>query len=399
MIQKTKPIPVIHNSLYNFSISLKGGQAEEASLAKSAKPGNAYLNNKYPSPTVGLIAHFTNTSDVIENSTKYGQNASAGRVLTLSPESQIYTNVDILKPANYTVALRANTCKESCSFLRVAIQNKDNNSIVRTETISLKQDANYTNTKSVSDEDKINNNSNNVKNKDYDSDKYNEGELKWVYLNRSVYLDQGKYEIKIYSGSKSKIDLDSVAVYSNNDNDNKNNSPSIFYADKKGNDTSDDVFSLKTESSPAYLAGYKKINPTKYEVKIENATRPYMMSLAETYDPLWMASYYYDTKDDVSDNSSSGGSSGSSSSNNNNNNNIKKIASIPLYSIINGFYINKTGDYTLTIEYEPQRWFIWAGIISITALILSVTFLYYKKKKCSGGSTLNDILVLYFISS
>jgi len=65
-----------------------------------------------------------------------------------------------------------------------------------------------------------------------------------------------------------------------------------------------------------------------------------MISFAEVYDLVWIA--YCDDSDN----------------NNNQNNNTKnntsnhfKTSSLPLYSVVNGFYINKTGNYNLTIEY------------------------------------------------
>jgi len=53
-----------------------------------------------------------------------------------------------------------------------------------------------------------------------------------------------------------------------------------------------------------------------------------MLVFTEAYDPLWVAYV-----------------------------NGEKINSIPLYGVINGFWINQTGQLTITIEYEPQRWF------------------------------------------
>lgn len=98
-------------------------------------------------------------------------------------------------------------------------------------------------------------------------------------------------------------------------------------------------------------------------MEIKNATRPYMLSLAETYDPLWIACY------DITNRGTD---------DNDNNNFI--ISSIPLYSIINGFYLNKTGDYTLTIEYQPQKWFIQGAIISIITAISILTILLLSRK-------------------
>ena len=92
-----------------------------------------------------------------------------------------------------------------------------------------------------------------------------------------------------------------------------------------------------------------------------------MLSFAESYDPLWVA---YDKNKSI------------------------KVNSIPLYSVINGFYINKTGNYELTIEYTPQRYFYVGSIISITTLILLLGYLIYdhlknrpKKQKPAAPTT------------
>lgn len=94
----------------------------------------------------------------------------------------------------------------------MAIEDKDNNNIIRTETISLREDRNNNNnTNSFSDENNISSND-----RENAINKHNSSELKWLYLKSGIYLNQGKYEIKVHSTSNSKIDLDSVIVYSNN---------------------------------------------------------------------------------------------------------------------------------------------------------------------------------------
>ena len=98
---------------------------------------------------------------------------------------------------------------------------------------------------------------------------------------------------------------------------------------------------------------YSRINPTLWKVYI-NATEPFMLSFAEPYDPLWVCYI-----------------------------NGKKIRSIPLYGIINGFWIDQTGLLEISIEYEPQKWFYMGSIISVSTLIACITYLIYDwiKKK------------------
>jgi len=58
-----------------------------------------------------------------------------------------------------------------------------------------------------------------------------------------------------------------------------------------------------------------------------------MLSFAEAYDPLWEARVYKDGRK------------------------IETVKSIPLYSVINGFWINETGNLEIIIRYTPQDWF------------------------------------------
>jgi hypothetical protein len=119
-----------------------------------------------------------------------------------------------------------------------------------------------------------------------------------------------------------------------------------IYSTEKENETLEDIFT--TNETPATILNYTKIDPTKYIVKV-NAIKPYMLSFAESYDPLWIA--YVDYNKD-------------------------KSRSVPLYSVINGFWINKTGEYELIIEYEPQRWFYIGSIITIVSLFVSFFTLF-----------------------
>ncbi|MCD4665497.1 MAG: energy-coupling factor transporter transmembrane protein EcfT [Bacteroidales bacterium] len=145
-------------------------------------------------------------------------------------------------------------------------------------------------------------------------------------LPNTIWLDN----VRTYGHSPSQIDV--LWIYS-----------------AKENETIDDIFSPK--ENPAKIITYEKVDPTKYIIKI-NATSPFMLSFAESYDPLWVA--YVDGTE---------------------------YQPVPLYSIINGFWINKTGDLEIVLRYKPQDWFEIGSIISITALIGCVGYLLYDWKK------------------
>jgi len=98
---------------------------------------------------------------------------------------------------------------------------------------------------------------------------------------------------------------------------------------------------------------YEKINPTRYMVNIKNATQPFFLVFSTSFNPNWEATYTI-------------------------NNEI-----INPHFLANGYanawYINKTGTYTITLEFWPQKLFYIGSAISITTLILCI--LYISKNK------------------
>jgi hypothetical protein len=190
----------------------------------------------------------------------------------------------------------------------------------------------------------------------------NSSGLKWLYSNSTYALKKGIYDLEIYSDSQT--DLDSVILYQvDNGNGSKKGNFSGNVDSRKQYKTLIDIFDTEN-SLPAKIVDYKKISPAKHIVDIENATSPYIISFAETYDPLWVA--YTDT--------------GNGNNNHDKNNNFK-TSSIPLYSVINGFYVNKTGNYSLVIEFQPQKWFIEAGTVSLLTLISILTIYFISTQR------------------
>jgi len=98
---------------------------------------------------------------------------------------------------------------------------------------------------------------------------------------------------------------------------------------------------------------YKKINPTKYLVNIENARDPFYLVQLENYDPYWSAKI--------------------------DKNKIKEHEKI--YGYANSWYINKKGDYNVVIEYTPQKYFYFSLFISLTFLLILIIYLFYLKNK------------------
>lgn len=104
---------------------------------------------------------------------------------------------------------------------------------------------------------------------------------------------------------------------------------------------------------------YKKVSAEEYRVQVRGATKPFILTLAETYDGLWVA----ETR---------GG---------------KKIESVPMYATINGFPIDKTGNFELTVRYRLQSWLSAGLAISlITILACIVCLLYFWRRRLITGA-------------
>lgn len=123
----------------------------------------------------------------------------------------------------------------------------------------------------------------------------------------------------------------------------------------------DDVRVEKIFSNPIFIKGsllernikipslnFKKINPNKYEIKVKNATDPYFLVFSESYHPGWKASV--------------GGEH------------------LTLNGFANAWYIEKTGDYQIILDFRPQRIYYISISVSVFALFASMIYLLIKKK-------------------
>jgi hypothetical protein len=106
---------------------------------------------------------------------------------------------------------------------------------------------------------------------------------------------------------------------------------------------------------------YMRISPVEYKATVSNAMSPFCLVLSDTYDSGWVVQF-----DELNEATQS-----------------KTPA--PYYFKANGYanawYINKTGSYTITIEYEPQTWFYYGSIISISTLTVCAVYLTYEFAK------------------
>lgn len=111
------------------------------------------------------------------------------------------------------------------------------------------------------------------------------------------------------------------------------------------------IFNNTTQNQPATILSYTKINPTRIMATV-NATQPFILAISEALDQAWTAYA-----------------------------NGKQIKPTPLYLGLAGFYINQTGQIEITIEYEPQKWFYYGSLISVTTFLACITYLTYSWTK------------------
>lgn len=81
------------------------------------------------------------------------------------------------------------------------------------------------------------------------------------------------------------------------------------------------------QSSATPVITYQRINPCKYSVQV-SSDEPFLLVLSDTYHPLWKAYI----------------------------GNLEGAPHVVAYSVVNGFFINKTGDFDVTISFTGQRY-------------------------------------------
>ena len=112
-----------------------------------------------------------------------------------------------------------------------------------------------------------------------------------------------------------------------------------------------DIF---THDSPMPTLTFQKINPTKYSVQV-NASTPFYLVFSGSYDENWIA-----TIDGQQ---------------------VPSEHHFTANGFANGWYINKTDPFTITLEFWPQNLFYVGSAISISTLILCTIYLSKDKIK------------------
>jgi len=165
-------------------------------------------------------------------------------------------------------------------------------------------------------------------------ERVNTDTLQTTYL-PPTHLGSGKHQLQVTSlADDSRLDI--IWLYSTN-----------------GTETLDDI--LTNDEDMPKIIGHREINPTKHEVHVETR-KSFMLSFAEAYDPCWVAEVKTPTA-------------------------VKQYSPVPLYGLINGFWLEETGEYTVTIRYKPQRWFCYGVISSVLSLLGAMGYLVWDWRK------------------
>lgn len=113
----------------------------------------------------------------------------------------------------------------------------------------------------------------------------------------------------------------------------------------------DSLFNSEVQNQAASILNVQNVNPTKIVATV-NATHPFILATSNAFDGSWAARL---------------------------NGEIVKPSS--LYLGLKGFLINQTGEFDVTIEYEPQTWFFYASVISISTVVtICVLFMHINRE-------------------
>jgi glycosyltransferase involved in cell wall biosynthesis len=157
----------------------------------------------------------------------------------------------------------------------------------------------------------------------------NSSKYEWVDAG-TFHLNAGEQKLSI--GNLGKVGIGQILLYSLSENENPNLS---------------ELFTVKT-NAPA--VEYEKVNTCNYKVQV-NASEPFLLVLSESYNPLWKAL--------VQD---------------------EEISPVPIYSIVNGFFVNKTGNLTITIQFIGQTYVDTGLTIALTSLLFTVAVILTPSK-------------------
>ena len=131
--------------------------------------------------------------------------------------------------------------------------------------------------------------------------------------------------------------------------ENRKKGPGVsWFDDVKLSRIDDRLFSALAPSPPPELS-YRQVSPESYEITVKGCSSPFMLSLAEAFDPLWSMQLEDGTK----------------------------VEPVRLYFTTTGFPVDRSGDFKLKVEYTPQKWFNTGLLVSLVSMGLCLGFLCF----------------------
>ena len=142
--------------------------------------------------------------------------------------------------------------------------------------------------------------------------------------------------------------------------------PILWYGNIQLFDSSNTINATQIANFSKPNISFVENTPTKVTVHVSNATTPYYLVFRETYDPHWAAFYSNGTEVNPRDH-------------------------IAVNGFANAWYMNKTGNYTVTLYYTLQTdaWIAWG--VSFAALFVTIGIGIYgwqETRKEKGGRSI-----------
>ncbi len=106
---------------------------------------------------------------------------------------------------------------------------------------------------------------------------------------------------------------------------------------------------------------FEAISPARYRVKVKDAQKPFFLVLSTSFDPRWSA-YFTNPAG--------------------NNDPMPTKNHLEVNGYANGWYVTKTGNFEMFLEYSPERIFMVGQKFGLAAIIIAILFLfgYYIRK-------------------
>lgn len=167
-----------------------------------------------------------------------------------------------------------------------------------------------------------------------------------------VRLERGTHDVVVSPAGEENATLDAVWLYSTprrTDVGERTVEEAIPDANQ-----SDIVRSVERVSPTEYGV----FPATRYEVRVD-ASSPYMLSMAKGYNPLWVAEVPTDGA-------------------------TERVVPTALYGLVNGYWIEETGEYAVTLRYRPLEWFYQGAVVSGLTLVALLGYLAYDRRRRRG---------------